>query len=295
MKRRLITHSLRLLTFLCILSACTDASGRKSRLNVWSYNMLFDYNWVAKSPDQTWCQRMPHLMEAIRQHRPDIIGTQELQTFQVRGVVAMSGYGWVGVSMKGNREGLWAENAAIFYNRDRLEVVDEGNFWFSETPNTPRTYSWGMKYCRMCTWGKFRDRQTGHIFALLNSHFYVDADKEEARKHAARLVLSKAKEFLQEGIPVICTGDLNATIDNESVQILLQDGTLKDTYALARHPRGPQGSFHGFGKYPEPKKRIDHVLVSSAFRVKDYEIIDEQLRTRQWQSDHLPVSVVLSY
>ena len=282
---------------LLLLAFCMvlGLQARRSHIKVWSYNMLFDYLWVAKTPEQTWRQRLPRLVDAVRQHQPDIIGTQELQTFQVRGFVALTGYGWAGVSMKGTRDGLWTENAAIFYNRSRLEKLDEGTFWFSETPQKPHTFSWGMKYCRICTWGKFRDRESGRTFCLLNSHFYVDADKEDARLQAARLVLAKAKEFLKEGIPVVCTGDLNATIDNPSVALLLRDGLLRDSRSLARHPKGPEGSFHGFGKYPQPRKRIDHVLISQPFRVKDYEIIDDQLRTGQWQSDHLPVSVILRW
>lgn len=281
---------------ICLVLIPSSLEGKsRERIKVWSYNMLFDYLWVSDIPEHQWRMRLPRLVDAVMKYQPDIIGSQEIQTFQVRGFIGLTGYGWVGVDLsKGRRDGIWPENAAIFYRRDRFEVVDQGNFWFSLTPEKPGTYAWGMKYPRMCTWAKFRDKKTGKEFAVLNSHFYVDADKEEARKQAARLVLSKSKQLAKD-CPVICTGDLNASIENESIQILLSDGTFRDSRALAKKPKGPEGSYHGFGKVNPPTHRIDHVLVSSEFRVMDYEIIDEQLRTQKYESDHLPVSVVLEF
>lgn len=260
----------------------------KSRIKVMSYNMLFEHNKPAQAERQ-WASRLPNLVKGIRREKPDIIGSQEIQTFQVRQFVGESGYGWVGNDIVcGDREHPTAENEAIFYRKDRLEPLESGMIWFSETPQKPGTYSWGMGYPRACTWAKFRVKATGETFYILNSHFYVDKDKEEARMNAARLIVGKIREAAG-CIPVICTGDLNNTIESRPIQAILSGGGLRDAYSAAEKRKGPAGSFHGFNLAKAPTDRIDHILVSGGIRVRKYEIIDRQLRTGKFESDHLPV------
>ena len=278
---------------LAIILNCNVAA-RKCKLNVMSFNMLFEHVKPAQEERQ-WVNRLPNAVEFFSQYRPDVVGTQELQTFQVREFVAQSGYGWVGGSLsRGNREGDKSENEAIFYRKDKLEVLDEGNIWFSETPDKPGSFSWGMKYPRMCTWAKFRERSSGKVFYVLNSHFYVDADKEDARLEAARIVMDKVREALKDA-PVICTGDFNGLVENASIQYLLRDGVLKDARVMVKKPEGPEGSFHGFRRNFVPSRRIDHIFVSDNVKVKSYRIIDDQIKTYRYISDHLPVSVFLEF
>lgn len=260
----------------------------KSRIRVMSYNMLFEHNKPTQVERQ-WASRLPNLLKSIRRDKPDVIGSQEIQTFQVEQFVEKSGYGWIGNDIsRGDRNHPKAENEAIFYRKDKLEPMESGMIWFSETPLKAGTYSWGMKYPRACTWAKFRVKATGKMFYILNSHFYVDPDKEEARMNAAKLIVEKIKEIGGD-FPVICTGDLNNSIESRPIQSLLSEGGLYDSFSVAEKRKGPAGSFHGFNTKKTPTDRIDHILVSSGIRVKKYEIIDRQWRTGKFESDHLPV------
>ena len=256
--------------------------------------MLFEHVKPSQ-PERQWANRLPNAVEFFAKYKPDVVGTQELQTFQVRELIAQTGYGWVGGSLsKGTREGDKSENEAIFYRKDRLEVLEEGNIWFSETPNTPGSFSWGMKYPRMCTWAKFKDKISGKVFYMLNSHFYVDADKENARMEAAKIVMKKTQEIIKDA-PVICTGDLNGVVENPSIKYLLDNGIYKNSRSLVKKPVGPQGSYHGFRKNFIPNRCIDHIFVSDGLKVKSYKIIDEQLKNEKYISDHLPVSVEITF
>lgn len=273
--------------FVALFLVLTPAMGG-SRIRVMSYNMLFEHNKPTQVERQ-WTNRLPNLIESIRRDKPDVIGSQEIQTFQVKQFVEKSGYGWIGNDIScGDRNHPNAENEAIFYRKDKLEPVESGMIWFSETPMKPGTYSWGMKYPRACTWAKFRMKATGKMFYVFNSHFYVDPDKEEARMNAAKLIVKKIKET-GENLPAICTGDLNNSIESRPIQTLLDGGGLHDSYAVAKKHKGPTGSFHGFDTKKAPTDRIDHILVSSGIRVKKYEIINRQWRTGKFESDHLPV------
>ena len=266
------------------------------RLRVMSYNMLFEHK-LPQEPERRWKSRCPNAVRDFQLNKPDIAGTQELQTFQVEEFLKKSGYEWCGVNLsKGGRDDRQSENEAIFFNPARVSLVKEGHIWFSETPNVPGSYSWGMKYPRMCNWGKFKDKASGKEFYVFNSHFYVDGDKEEARTEAAKLLLQNI-HTLTQGSSFIVTGDLNATVSSPSICLLLNDGSMKDSRAAVTDPKGPEGSFHGFGQFNPPKAalRIDHIFVSNNIRVDNYRIIDDQLGTGRWESDHLPVCVDLTF
>ena len=271
-------------------------SGQKTgHLRVMSYNMLFEYN-VPEQPERQWVNRLKWCSAGLKKNKPDIIGAQEILTFQLRQLLdEVDNYGWVGVGLiKGDRTMERSENEAILYRKDRLEVLDEGSFWLSTTPEKPGTYAWGMKYPRMCNWGKFRELKSGRIFFLFNSHFYVDKDKEAARIEAARLVVEKMKT-IASGYPIICTGDLNGTVDSPSIQLLMNEAELKDAFAIAAKRKGPSDSFHGFKSTPKPNSRIDQLLVSGEITVKCYRIIDDQLKKLHFESDHLPVCADITF
>lgn len=266
----------------------------KTKIKVMSYNMLFEY----KAPEQTdrqWVNRLPNMIAGLKKSKPDVIGAQEIRSFQVRQLLKELGnYGWLGGDIGSGRQDKNGENEAIFYNKDRIEPIESGMIWFSETPEKPGTYAWGMKYPRACTWARLRVKKTGEEVYMLNSHFYVDGDKENARCNAARLLVKKMQEIGLDK-PIVCTGDLNNRVTSPSIQILINEAGLRDSRALVKKPLGPDASYHGFSKNLVPGNRIDQILVSPAFEVKKYRIIDDQVRTGRYESDHLPVVAELKF
>lgn len=60
------------------------------------------------------------------------------------------------------------EHAAVFYKKERFEMMDSGNFWLSETPEKP-SFGWDAQCRRICSWGKFREKNSGEIFSSLVS------------------------------------------------------------------------------------------------------------------------------
>lgn len=266
----------------------------KTKVKVMSYNMLFEYK-APEQADRQWVNRLPNMVAALKKSKPDVIGAQEILTFQVDQLLkGLGNYGWIGGSISSGVQGKKGENEAIFYNKDRIEPIESGMIWFSETPEKPGTFAWGMKYPRACTWARLRVKKTGEEFYMFNSHFYVDADKENARCNAARLLVKKMKEIGLDK-PIVCTGDLNGRITAPSIQILLNEAGLRDSRALVKKPIGPDASFHGFRGKLKPGDRIDQILVSPAFEVKKYCIIDDQIHTGRYESDHLPVVAELKF
>ncbi len=74
----------------------------------------------------------------------DLIGLQEVTAPQLddlrQGLVA---FGWYGVGRDDGKRG--GEHAPIFYRKDRLEAIDEGTFWLSESPEAGRSRRLGCR------------------------------------------------------------------------------------------------------------------------------------------------------
>jgi len=65
--------------------------------------------------------------------------------------------------------------------------------------------------------GIFKDKESGKKFFFLNTH--LDHMGKVARHEGASLVLEEAHK-LSKGLPVIVTGDFNATPDDDPIKVL---------------------------------------------------------------------------
>lgn len=251
-------------------------------LTVMSFNVRYP------SPNDgadVWANRRDHLVDTIRATAPDIIGTQELFAHQGQFIVdQLPAYGWFGTDRRGGHDD---EHMGIFYRRDRLKLVEMGQFWLSDTPGLPGSISWGHPYPRMVTWGVFETRD-GRRFRMLNTHFPYRGEDEPARTRAATLIAARLAAF-DDGLPVVLTGDFNAGPDSPAHAILTRD--LADTWRAAPSRAGPEGTFHGFTG--TPSKRIDWVL-ARGFDVAAVRSIATPRRGR-YPSDHFPVVATLRW
>ena len=121
------------------------------------------------------------------------------------------------------------EHSAI-YRKDRFNVLDQGDFWFSETPEVP-SKGWDATCCnRICSWAKLRDNETEAVFYVFNAHY--DHQGKVARKNSSLMLLDRI-EKIAEGYPVFVTGDFNAVPEDEPIQTLYLSGKLNDAPDLA--------------------------------------------------------------
>ncbi len=251
-------------------------------LRVASYNL-----WVNA---ESWPTRKDLIKSLIHDHDFDILGTQEGTLKNHLADITESGHGdytFIGEGRDGGQDG---EYSAIIYKTDRFEPIETGNFWFSETPDVP-SRGWDAVYNRICSWGKFRDLKTGREFYFFNSHF--DHKGATARLESAKLLLSKMKLIAGDS-PAFSTGDFNSTPDAESIQTILNDGLLSDSYDLSE--QAPYGSFGTLNSRKEdvPTKRIDYVFVTSHIKIKEYGVLNDR-PDGQFPSDHDPVLVIAEF
>ncbi len=257
----------------------------KPYLRVMSFNIRYNN---PRDSANAWPNRKDMAASMIRFHHADLAGLQEALKGQIDDLVErLPEYGWFGVGRDDAKEE--GEFSAIFYRRDRFELLEESTFWLSEEPEVIGSKGWDAAITRIVTWGKLRDRSTGKVFFYFNTHF--DHRGVRAREESASLLLTKTKEIAGT-TPVIVTGDFNSSESSEPYRILTESAgreSLQDARYLSVHGHhGPTGTMSSFRVAGTPGRKIDHIFVKNGVRVLQHGVLSDTWDGR-FPSDHLPV------
>jgi endonuclease/exonuclease/phosphatase family metal-dependent hydrolase len=255
----------------------------KESITVMSYNIRFD------NPDDginAWPHRSDHVAEMMGpKYESDIIGVQEALRHQLDELQQMlPDYDWVGVGRDDGKDA--GEFSPIFYRKDRFELLATNTFWLSEETDMPGSISWDSAITRIVTWAKFNDLLNDQVFYVFNTHF--DHRGEQARVESSKIILERASK-VDEGIPVIITGDLNVPESSGAYEIFRDNPRFDDArYASETGHEGPTATFNNWEELRPPESRIDYIFVSEGIRVLNHRILDDRYDGR-FPSDHLPV------
>jgi endonuclease/exonuclease/phosphatase family metal-dependent hydrolase len=253
---------------------------------------LITYNIRMNTPgdgEHAWPHRKEQVFALFRFHRAAIFCVQEALPDQMDDLeAAFPDFSYEGIGRDdGKREG---EFSAVFFNKKRFEPLDGGTFWLSETPETC-SFGWDAACRRICSWVKLKEKGTGRVLFVFNTHF--DHKGEEARKESASLILRKVEEISAGTAPVVLCGDFNLPPDSAPVGLIT--GKLNDAFEVSElPPYGSIGTYHGFTYDDAPRDRIDYVFVSADVEVYRYGALTDS-RNRAFFSDHLPVLVSLNF
>lgn len=291
----IIKHSFLLGTLLSLVCCCGKQQTETlapalsgNQIRIASYNLLFEKT-LPSEESQRWSKRIKVVTSTLDNYNVDIVGSQEACTWQVNMILKQGKFNRLGVDLSGKTDVPKNENEALFYRPDRFDVLDDGQFWYSKTPDTPGSYSWDATYARACTWGKFKERSSGVTFYVFNSHFHNEFP--QAQLEEAKLLISKVQEINSEGLPMFCTGDFNCVPSSPAIQYILSSGIVKDSHDVAAVKSGGELTYHGFNKSYDYGWRLDYVFVNSNVTVNAYRVLDEERTTGKWGSDHSPVIV----
>ncbi|MCR4957324.1 MAG: GH92 family glycosyl hydrolase [Prevotella sp.] len=273
-------------------------------LYVGSYNIRYQ-NGDDAANGNAWQQRCPVLCDQVNFEHPDVFGAQEVLEAQLNDMHArLDGYDYIGVGRDdGKTKG---EYAAIFYDKQKLHLVDSGHFWLSETPDKP-SLGWDAACIRICTWGLFEANPDINLtpnesipLSPLPQQFYffnlhMDHVGVVARREAAKLVMERITQMAGDATPVVLTGDFNVDQHDEIYTLFTQSGLLRDCYTDARLRFAENGTFNGWHQERKTDSRIDHIFVTKQFTIDRYGILTNAYWTdqRRLPSDHYPVFVRL--
>lgn len=254
-------------------------------LKVASYNIRYANEGDAEKGNG-WEGRLPVIASQVKFFDFDLMGVQEAIDRQLKDLdVKLPAYARIGVGRKDGKTG--GEYSPIFYKKERFKLLDHDTFWLSETPETP-SKGWDAALNRICTWGKFRDKESKEDFFYFNLH--MDHRGQEARKNSTLLVLEKIQEIAGDA-PVILSGDFNFDQSHPNYKLIANSGFLKDTYELAPIRLAPNGTFNQFNfNNTDHDRRIDHIFVNDQVEVSRYAILTGSYKGH-FPSDHFPVVV----
>ncbi|RMZ60452.1 endonuclease/exonuclease/phosphatase family protein [Chryseobacterium nematophagum] len=259
--------------------------GFSQDFTVMSFNIRLN---LESDKENAWPNRKQDVTDLLTYYHPDYFGVQEALPDQMKDIKnGLKDYDYVGVGRDDGKEK--GEFSAIFYNKNRLEVVRSDTFWLSETPEKP-SKGWDAAYNRVCTYAIFKDKKSKKEFLAMNLHF--DHIGNMARVQSADLILKKIKEINPRNLPLTLSGDFNLTDDTEPIKILSQH--LKDTfYHSATKHYGPMGTFTAFNVNEIPKDRIDYIFVKG-FTINSHRHINDRRENLLYPSDHFPVIITLT-
>ena len=262
---------------------------------VGSYNIRYK-NQSDSVKGEVWTKRCQVICDQVNFMAPDIFGAQEVLYGQLLDMLkALDGYDYIGIGRDDGKHG--GEHEAIFYKKDKLQLLDHGDFWLNETPEKP-ALGWDAACIRICTWGKFsmKTNQDNEASKKSNNHnaeapktfYYFNLHMDHvgvvARREAAKLVVKRIQE-MTNGLPVILTGDFNVDQNDEIYTIFTQSGLLKDSYDAARIRFAENGTFNAFKTEYFTQSRIDHVFVSPSTQVEAYGVFTNSYWTPNEQSN----------
>ena len=275
-------------------------SAHATSLIAGSFNVLGTYRETHEFSDE----RLRLAVSLVEYHDFDVFGTQETQYWQIQGFLKSGIYNMVGVNVEGFEpapQKRWTN--AIFYKKDKYELLDKGAFFLTKTPDkhSMATY-WKEKQFRNCNWAKFKDKASGKEFYFFNTHFGLNST---VRLNSAKLFVERIKQ-ITKGATFFTAGDYNTkATEQATVNALLESGVLVDSWKISEtKPYGPSGSFVNMlynrpingvvRNYSDPNKKIDYIFVSKNVKVKKCAVIADNIGGA-YPSDHLPLEAYLEF
>ena len=240
------------------------------------------------SPDR-WGRRRVLIQRLLGAEQPSILGVQEALPDQARFVRHALGdsYRCLGYGRNANLRG---EGCPLYYDGDRVELLEWQQTALSSTPNAPGSTTWGNPTPRVVVAATFRGRATGAEFRVLNTHF--DQFSRRSRMRSAAEILRLVAEST---LPTIVTGDFNADDDSLVHDAIIGTGGLLDTWDTAqKRVTESWGTFANYGQPKRERKRIDWILATPSVSVLRAGINVTRYDGR-WPSDHAPVQAAVNF
>lgn len=253
-------------------------------LHVMTFNVR---RQIALSPGRRdrWRVRRPLVAQLLGRERPSLLGVQEAMPDQADAILEALGRGFAFAGRGRERAGR-GEGCPLFFDRERLELLDWEQIALSGQPSVAGSRSWGNPMPRMYVEATFRDRATSAEFVAMNTH--LDPFSGRSRVRSADALRRRVAGHER---PCIVTGDLNARPGSPALRELLADDVLRDAWSDAASRVTPAWGTHPGYRAPRiGAARIDWIVVTPGIEVRRAAINARRV-DGGWPSDHLPVQV----
>ena len=163
-------------------------------------------------------ERSAQVFEMLWRYMPDVFCLQEASPSWMmkfdRDFIQY--YDRVGEGATGGTTG---NHVAIFYAKERFELLKTETKWLSETPDEVSQVT-GCNWIRNFTYALLKDRITGETTCFVNTHL----DFGDARYQQVKILIQLLLEYGLEDYPIVLTGDMNCQYGSKEIQYMLRVG-----------------------------------------------------------------------
>jgi endonuclease/exonuclease/phosphatase family metal-dependent hydrolase len=254
-------------------------------IHVASFNIHYI---VPSDKDEDWGERKKAVTSVLNDIDADIVAFQEMETFE-GGKYSNRNLqlDWINASITGYENAAVGDPKAfpstqpILYKPSKFTLVDQGFFFFSDTPKKIYSTQWDGRYPYFCSWVRFRSIFFGKDFYLFNVH--NDYKSRSNRLKTSELIADRINKIVPDNMPVIVLGDFNAAKRSEEINLLEAIGLS------VVEPGGATFRLWGF----HLPLAIDHILVSKELEPQSKIKVWRNRYNGVYPSDHDPISVRL--
>lgn len=233
-----------------------------------------------------WEDRKPALDAAFKAVAPDIIGFQEMESFAGGDDGSTNlARDWLLAQNPGYAAGAsgdwrtFPSTQPILYRTDRFTALDQGWFFFSDTPDQIYARTFDGSYPAFASTLRLRDRRDDRVLTVINVHFEYKSGAN--RLKSAALVAARAAPLIAAGERVVLIGDLNALRGSRTAQILKDAG-----FAFLN----VTGSTYHFDRGVNLFGAIDHIALAGPVTAAGPPQVLRRRYDGRWPSDHYPVA-----
>jgi len=256
-------------------------------LRVATYNVHYIITFQETGPWSVggWDRRKGPLDSAFKAITADVIGFQEMESFGGQsGNTKNLVLDWLlsqnpdyGAAAVGDPQ-EFPSTQPILYRRDRLEVLDQGWFFFSDTPDKIYARTFNGSYPAFASWAMFRDRVTQAVFRVVNIH--TDYASRTNRLRSVQLVAQRITPWAEAGETLFVMGDLNARLGDKTLGILQDAGV---DFAPVK------GATYHFNRGLNLFGAIDHIGSIGNATLTGAPVVIRRRFDGEWPTDHYPV------
>jgi endonuclease/exonuclease/phosphatase family metal-dependent hydrolase len=231
-----------------------------------------------------WERRKAPFDAAFKDVGADIFAFQEMESF-ARGAGGGTNLAldWVLAQNPDYRAaavGDWEEfpsTQPILYRTNRLTLLDQGWFFFSDTPDVIYSRTFNGSWPAFASWALF-ETNDGHQVRVINVHF--EYKSRSNRILSAELVTTRMAPWIAAGENVVLIGDLNARHGARTQDILANAGLTFAPVSGATYHLNTGINLFG---------AIDHIGLTNDMRFDREPIVLRQKYLDEYPSDHYPV------
>lgn len=256
-------------------------------LHIASFNIHYI---VPNDKNDDWGERKLAVTRVLKDIDADIVAFQEMETFDGGHYSNRNlQLAWIQSSTSGYKNAatgdpeIFPSTQPIIYKAVKFTVVDQGFFFFSETPDKIYSRQWNGGYPYFCSWVRFRSRCCAKDFFIFNIH--NDYKSRRNRLKTSELVADRIEKIAQGNLPIIVLGDFNAPKGFKEIRLL-------EAVGLRVVPsNGATNRILGMHILPA----IDHILISKEFRPQSEIKVWRNRYDGVYPADHYPISAKLRF